>query len=97
MMALVRGVIAAAMAETSMLNVAGSISTRTGRAPSLTMAPAVAKNEYVVVMTSSPGEIPSAISASRTASVPEDTATACSTPISAASSSSSAVISGPMM
>ena len=40
------------------------------------MHPAVAKNEYVVVTTSSPGPIPSAIIAASSASVPEDTVTA---------------------
>ena len=61
------------------------------------MAAALAKNEYAVVMTSSPGPMPSAISASSTASVPEDTAMVCSMPSWAASSRSSASISGPMM
>ena len=37
------------------------------------MHPAVAKNEKVLVMTSSPGPMPSAISATRSASVPDDT------------------------
>ena len=41
--------------------------------------------------------MPSAISASSSASVPDDTAIACSTPSSAASSRSSASTSGPMM
>ena len=49
------------------------MSTSTGRAPVLTMEPAVAKNEYVLVMTSSPGPTPSAIRATSSASVPEDT------------------------
>ena len=57
--------------------------------------PAVAKNEYVGVMTSSPGPMPSAISATSSASVPDDTAIACSAPSSAASSRSSASTSGP--
>ena len=39
-----------------------------------------------VVMTSSPGPMPSAMRASSSASVPDDTATACATPICAASS-----------
>ena len=43
--AFVRGVIAFAAAAGSMLNVAGSTSTRTGRAPRREIDPAVAKNE----------------------------------------------------
>ena len=97
MMALVRGVIAARVCAGSMLNVAGSMSTSTGVAPTRTIAPAVAKNENVVVTTSSPAPMPSAMSASRSASVPDDTAIACFTPSRAASSDSSASISGPMM
>ena len=45
MIAFVRGVIAAAACAGSMLNVTGSMSTSTGRAPTRTIAPAVAKNE----------------------------------------------------
>ena len=97
MIALVRGVIAAAACAGSMLNVAGSMSTSTGVAPTRTTAPAVAKNENVVVTTSSPALMPSAISASSSASVPDDTAIACLTPSSAASSRSRPSISGPMM
>ena len=56
------------------------MSTSTGRAPTRTIAPAVAKNEYVVVTTSSPALMSSAISASSSASVPDDTAIACGMP-----------------
>ena len=59
-----------------MLNVTGSMSTRRGVAPSRETQPAVAKNEYVLVMTSSPGPIPRAIIDASSASVPEDTVTA---------------------
>src|ERR1043165_2755203 len=48
-------------------------------------------------MTSSPGPMPSAISASSSASVPDETLIACATPSCAASTASSASISGPMM
>ena len=48
-------------------------------------------------MTSSPGLISSAMSASSSASVPEETAIAWRTPSIRANSFSSAVISGPMM
>ncbi len=73
------------------------MSTSTGVAPTRTTAPAVAKNEYVVVTTSSPALMSSAISASSSASVPDETAIAWRTSSIRASSSSSAVTSGPMM
>ncbi len=76
MIALVRGVIFAAMPAGSMLNVTGSISTNTGMAPTRTMAPTVAKNVYGVVMTSSPGPMPSAIRQTSSASEPDETPTA---------------------
>ena len=56
-----------------MLKVAGSMSTKTGVAPTREMAPAVAKKEKGVVMTSSPGPMSSAMSATSSASVPDDT------------------------
>ena len=55
----------------SMLKVTGSISTKTGSTPSRASDPAVAKNEYGVVMTLSPGPNSSAIHASKSASLPE--------------------------
>ena len=53
-----------------MLNVDGSISTKTGVAPMLLIASAVAKNVNGVVITSSPGSIPEALQAVMRASVP---------------------------
>ena len=97
MIAFVAGVQAASTIDTSRLNVAGSMSTNTGRAPSRAIDPAVAKNEYGEVTTSSPGPIFSAISAASNASVPDDTPMACRTRSIAASSRSSASTSGPMM
>ena len=79
MIARVRGVIAASTAAGSRLQVTGSMSTSTGVAPTRTMHPAVAKNEYVLVITSSPGPTPSAINTARMASVPDETAIACPT------------------
>ena len=73
-MARVRDVTAAAAAG-SRLSVS-STSTNTGRAPSRTMTPAVAKNDSGVVTTSVPGPTPSAISVASSASVPELTPTA---------------------
>ena len=63
-----------------MLNVSGSMSTKTGRAPSLATEPAVAKNEKGVVMTSSPSPTPMAINAAMSASVPDDMPIACVNP-----------------
>ena len=77
MIALVRLVMAASILAASMLNVTGSMSTNTGRAPSRAMQPAVAKNVYGVVTTSSPSLMSSAMSASSNASVPDETPSAC--------------------
>ncbi len=49
------------------------MSTNTGAAPSRSMQPAVAKKLYGVVITSSPGLTPIAISATSSASVPDVT------------------------
>ena len=97
MIALVRGVIAAIVASTSMLNVPGSMSTSTGFAPTRTTQPAVAKNEYVGVITSSPGPMSSAIKAASTASVPDDRPIACGTSRCSHSSRSRPSTSGPPM
>ena len=48
------------------------MSQKSGRAPTRAMVPAVAKNVKGLVITASPGPIPSAISATSSASVPED-------------------------
>ena len=76
-MARVRGVMAASMAAGEMLNVAGSMSTKTGVPPALWIAPAVAKKVNGGVMTSSPGLRSSARSGSSSASVPLAQAIAC--------------------
>ena len=70
MIAFVRLVHAAAAASGTMLNVAGSMSQKTGFAPTLCTVPAVAKNVNGVVTTSSPRPMSSARSASKRASVP---------------------------
>ena len=97
MIALVRGVIAAATAPASMLNVAGSMSTNTGARPPGRSQPAVAKNENGVVTTSSPGPMSSAIRAASSASVPDETPMACGIPRYASSSRSRPSTSGPRM
>jgi hypothetical protein len=70
MMALVFDVIAASILAGSMHLVLGSQSTNTAVAPAIQIASAVAKNVFGWVMTSSPGPMPSAISASQIESVP---------------------------
>src|SRR5208283_945865 len=60
MIARVRGVIAASILAGSRLPVSGSTSTKTGVAPACRMAVAVAIKVIGVVMTSSPGPMPSA-------------------------------------
>ena len=61
------------------------------------MAPAVAKNVYGVVITSSPGPMSSAIRLTSRASLPEETVTACGEPQYAASFASHSVTVGPRM
>ena len=82
-------------AATSMLKVASSTSTNTGVAPTREMAPAVAKNVYGVVKTSSPGPISSAISARISASEPDAQPIAYLAPQYAAISPSSFFTSSP--
>ena len=72
-----------------MLNVAGSMSTNTGRAPSRQTAPAVAKNVKLGRITSSPAPMPSAISGNSSASLPDAQPMACSVPQYAATADSS--------
>ena len=59
------------------LKVTGSMSQNTGRAPKRAMVPAVAKNVNGEVITSSPARTSRAISASSSASVPEETPMPC--------------------
>ena len=95
MRALVRGVIAASIFAGSMHFVFGSQSTNTAVAPAIQIASAVAKNVFGCVMTSSPGPMPIAISASQIASVPLPVPAACATPWNAASSCSNCLSIGP--
>ena len=73
------------------------MSTKTGFAPSRTIAAAVAKKVNGEVRTSSPGPTPSACMAQISASVPDDTAAACGAPMTAAISFSNASRWGPPM
>src|SRR5437899_6697965 len=95
-MARVRGVTAASTAAGSMLNVAGSISTKTGVPPALWIAPAVAKNVNGVVMTSSPGSSPRALRGRSSASVPLAHAMPCLARASWATALSSCGTEGPI-
>ena len=81
MMARVRGVMRASISVASMLQVSGSMSTYTGTPPNSTITSAVAAKVNGVVMTSSPGFRPMAISAISSASVPLATATQCGAPV----------------
>ena len=80
MMALVFGVMAASIFAGSMHLVFGSQSTNTAVAPAIQIASAVAKKVFGCVMTSSPGPMPSAMSASQIASVPFPMPMACFMP-----------------
>jgi hypothetical protein len=91
----VRGPIASATSAGSRAQVPGSRSTNTGVAPVRTTARAVAKAEFGVVITSSPGPTPSACNARVMASIPLPTPTACGTPTKSAYSRSNASTSGP--
>ena len=97
MMTFVRGVIAAESRSALTLKVSGSMSTKTGRPPRRETTPADAKKLNGLVMTSSPGPTPSAISATKSASVPEETPSACRTPIRSANAFSNWVLTAPRM
>jgi len=71
---------AAASLAGSRLNVSGSMSQKTARAPSRATAPAVEKKLYGDVTTSSPGPTPAAIIAASWESVPDDIPIACFVP-----------------
>ena len=73
------------------------MSTKTGLAPVRAIAPAVAKNVYGVVITSSPGPMSSAIRQISRASLPEETVMACGQPQYGASLASHSVTAGPRM
>ena len=80
MIALVFGVMAFFIRTGAILYVWGSISTKTGVAPSRAIISPVAMKVNGLVMTSSPGPIPRAIMATSKASVPLETPIQCRTP-----------------
>ena len=80
MMAFVRGVISALDSAGSILQV-GPMSAKTGVAPRCMITLAVAEKVSGVVMTSSPGPMPSAARARCSPAVAELTATVCCAPM----------------
>ena len=80
-----------------MLKVTGSISTKTGVAPTRAIAPAVAKKVNGVVMTSSPTPIPSTMREMSRASEPEETPHAPAALLYAATSDSKFATFAPRM
>src|SRR3954469_3571897 len=73
------------------------MSTNTGVAPTRVIAPAVAKNVYGLVMTSSPLPVFSAIRQASSASLPDETPTACGLPQYCAIACSHCSTLGPRM
>ena len=80
MIAFVRGVTSPATRSGSTFRSVSRTSAKTGVAPVWTMTFAVAGHVIGVVITSSPGPIPSATSARCMAAVPDETARACFAP-----------------
>ena len=80
MIAFVRGVTSPATRSGSMFRSVSRTSAKTGVAPVWTITFAVAGQVIGVVITSSPGPIPSATSARCMAAVPDETASACFAP-----------------
>ena len=94
-MALVRSVIAGSMRSGFILNVAGSISIKTGMASQYRMLLAVTIKEWLTVITSSPGLTPTVRRARCKAVVQLETAQAYPAPTYAANSLSKEATFGP--
>ncbi len=95
--ALVRGPIAASIFARSILRVAGSMSTNTGRAPARSITFAVATHDSGVVTTSSPGPMFASASAISSAPVPEVSARTGRPPKYSESRASNAFACGPVV
>ncbi len=95
MIALVRGVIARSAASGSRLKVRGSTSAKTGVAPHCQTELAVAMNDIDGTITSSPGPTPATCSASWSAVVQFETATASAAPTRSAKRVSNSRTRGP--
>ncbi len=93
----VRLLIAASTWRASMLPVSGSTSTSRTFAPACRTALAVATNVIGVVMTSSSGPRPSAVSERNSALVQLETVTTCWTPRRSANARSNAAARGPVV
>ena len=94
-MARVRRVTARSSAAGSIVSERGSTSMKRTSAPVCRMASTVATKVNGTVITSSPAPTPAAVSATRSALVPELTHTACAVPQCRANSRSNASTSGP--
>src|SRR5260221_14213034 len=94
-MALVRAVIILSADLTSRWNVAGSTSVKTGLAPTLLTASAVAKKGFAGTRTSPPGPISETLNASSQPDVPDETPTAYLAPIYEAKDFSKFSTNGP--
>ena len=97
MIAFVLGVIAASIFAGSILKVSGSISAKTGVAPTIPIASVVATKVNAVVITSSPFPISKALKAKCSASVPEFKPIAYLAPVYSANSFSKAFVLLPKM
>ena len=97
MIALVWGETAVSTATGSIFNVPGNTSTKTGVACWCSTTFAVAANVIVGTITSSPGPIPSAASATCRPAVHELTATAYDVPTKSANCRSNAFVLGPVV
>src|SRR3954451_12827182 len=97
MIAFVRSVTRSATDTGSMFSVSSWMSAKTGVAPVWTITFAVAGQVIEVVITSSPGPIPSATRARCIAAVPEATASACVAPVYSAKRRSSSAARGPVV
>ena len=91
------GVIRDSIPSARMLKLDAQESAKTGRAPARATQPAVAKNVKEGQITSSPDPIPSAINATKIASVPDDIPMPNRAPTIAAAACSKRSTSGPLM
>src|SRR5690606_39650886 len=97
MIARVRGVIASATRAGSRVNVSGSMSASTGRAPTCSITLTDEQNVMGVVMTSSPGPISSANRARCNPAVQELSASAAGAPRYCVNSLSKRLVFGPVV
>src|SRR5688572_32380497 len=94
-MALVRGVMAASIFDSSMLSVSSRTSTNTGTPPRSTNAFAVETKVNEGMMISSPGPMPARIAAISSAPVPECVSSALGQPVVRSSQAWQRLVNGP--